>query len=615
MGNILNNADLFINEAALTKIQKLVYGNSNMECGGFLIGTLSCDPVNGRWVGFVEDAYCIERYGEPSTFTFLPMDTLDAMSYIAKKYRQTIDTADEVDRFRITRKSEEIPFYIDTKRIIGNFHSHGIFDAFFSPIDEEMMRKQSTNEFYVVYSPSQKKIIGKFKDTNFNFFGTVIHLFNSIEILDGEYTGITAAAPVLIRLPTTYDKKDNCSAPILNIVRHVYEKTVQYNQTVENDLRKRFNFSTDALNKKKVLVVGAGTIGNEIVKNLALSGVSNITIVDMDTYFYHNLPRSPMVTRLDVETEKENNKAIALAKRIVERCPFSIKATAIAADITKLGYGFFDEFDIVISPDDSWGIRKYIDRGCRLYGKIHITAGTGVQETIRNRMLGDVIVSFPDAEACYVCTEFGNMRSFEARKGCSEVHAEVQPQVMGFSSTVAGIASSAALLCLLGKFHEYENGVCKDENGNHLYWKISATEIGLYEGDIEKHVSNLNSTVYRQKKSCEFHSVYNLAGNQVFTITIERDYNTLLSTLINLFDDNVKDFSIDLENWSLVYYMAYEPSEKYRLPQGAVHVYSHEWQENEMDYIRLLPKDHVYQVVDKEDYDNFKLVRIIFKEV
>jgi|GEM_PF-907191 len=601
MKNILSNADLFISEAALTKIQKLVYGNPHMECGGFLIGTLSCDPVNGRWVGFVEDAYCIGRYGEPSTFTFFPIDALNAMSYIAKKYRQALDTDDDVDRFRTTRKSEEIPFALDTKRIIGNFHSHGIFDAFFSDTDEQMMRKQSTDEFYVVYSPSRKRIIGKFKDTNFNFYNAVIHHFNPVEILYDEYT------------PATYDKKDVCSAPTFGIVRHVYEKTVQYRSVVEDDLKKRFNFSTDDLHKKNVLVVGAGTLGNEIIKNLALSGVSDITIVDMDAYGYHNLPRSPMITRLDVEAEEESNKAIALAKRIVERCPFSIKVTAIATDITKLGWGFFEEFDLIMSPVDSFGIRKYVDRGCRLYGKTHITAGTGVQEAIKDRMLGDVIVSFPDAEACYLCTEFGNMRSFEARKSCSEAPAEVQPQVMGFSSTVAGIASSAALLCLLEKFHEYDNSICKDENGNHFYWKISASEIGLFEGDIEKDVNNLNSAVYRQKKSCEFHSVYNLAQKRFDTIKIKRNYDTLLIALKKLFGGEIEDFCVDLEFWGLVYYLAYVNDKRYKLPQGAIHVYLHEREEYEIDYTQLLPRDHIYRITVNGDDDNFKLVRIVFE--
>src|ERR1700712_2851419 len=42
----------------------------------------------------------------------------------------------------------------------------------------------------------------------------------------------------------------------------------------------------------KVLVIGAGALGNEIVKNLALLGVGNVLIADMDRIENSNLSRS-----------------------------------------------------------------------------------------------------------------------------------------------------------------------------------------------------------------------------------------------------------------------------------------------------------------------------------
>src|SRR5215208_6083881 len=44
------------------------------------------------------------------------------------------------------------------------------------------------------------------------------------------------------------------------------------------------------LARAKVLVIGAGALGNEILKNLALLGIGNVLVVDLDNVENSNLP-------------------------------------------------------------------------------------------------------------------------------------------------------------------------------------------------------------------------------------------------------------------------------------------------------------------------------------
>ena len=51
-------------------------------------------------------------------------------------------------------------------------------------------------------------------------------------------------------------------------------------------------WNQELLHNSTVMVVGAGAIGNELIKNLALLGVGKIVIVDMDRIEQTNLTRS-----------------------------------------------------------------------------------------------------------------------------------------------------------------------------------------------------------------------------------------------------------------------------------------------------------------------------------
>src|SRR5256885_16553259 len=64
------------------------------------------------------------------------------------------------------------------------------------------------------------------------------------------------------------------------------------------------------LRASKILVIGAGAPGNEILKNLALLGVGNVFVADMDVIENSNLSRSILYRERDEGQSKAEVAAV-----------------------------------------------------------------------------------------------------------------------------------------------------------------------------------------------------------------------------------------------------------------------------------------------------------------
>ncbi|AIZ55942.1 SAMP-activating enzyme E1 [Candidatus Methanoplasma termitum] len=111
----------------------------------------------------------------------------------------------------------------------------------------------------------------------------------------------------------------------------------------------------------RCLVVGAGALGNEVMKCMLLAGFRDITIVDMDEVVVSNLSRCVFFR----ESDNGKKKAEVVAERAADLYPGS-KITPITAKIQDLDDW---EFDLVFGCLDNITARLHVNSHAR-YNKI-----------------------------------------------------------------------------------------------------------------------------------------------------------------------------------------------------------------------------------------------------
>ena len=148
----------------------------------------------------------------------------------------------------------------------------------------------------------------------------------------------------------------------------------------------------EKLQAAKVLVVGAGALGNEVLKNLALLGLGTTYLIDLDDVELSNLSRSVLFR----EQDGGHPKAVVAAQRALELNP-EIAVFPMHGDvITDVGLGLFAAVDLVIGCLDNREARLWVNRQCWKTGTPWIDAG--IQE-----IQGVVKVFVPPDSACYEC--------------------------------------------------------------------------------------------------------------------------------------------------------------------------------------------------------------------
>lgn len=192
----------------------------------------------------------------------------------------------------------------------------------------------------------------------------------------------------------------------------------------------------ERLSRAKALVIGAGALGNEILKNLALLGLGNILVVDLDRIENSNLSRSVLFRPED----EGRSKAHTACDRIKEIYP-DAKTRALDANVTwQVGVGAFLWADVVLGGLDGREARLFANRSAYFCGKPFIDGA--IQE-----LQGTARVCLPPEGPCYECTmSEKDWEILNHRRSCNLLRRE--DMLEGKTPTTPTVASViAAIQC------------------------------------------------------------------------------------------------------------------------------------------------------------------------
>ena len=247
-------------------------------------------------------------------------------------------------------------------------------------------------------------------------------------------------------------------------------------------------FKQERVKNASVLVAGAGALGNEVVKNLALFGVGHIYVVDFDRIEMSNLTRSVLFRESDARTHAY--KAQVVAQRAMEINPY-IQVTPIVGNLfSEVGFGIYRRVDVVIGCLDSRLARYQLNRLCMRAGK------TWIDGSIEN-LTGAVRVYTPGV-SCYECglsrEEFNIIM---LRTGCADVE-----RTEASAGRIATTPISASIIGAMQVQEALKVIHLDDDNATSSQFKTLQGKMLRYEG-----LTN-SMNIYRfasWKKNCPSH--------------------------------------------------------------------------------------------------------------
>jgi molybdopterin/thiamine biosynthesis adenylyltransferase len=150
-------------------------------------------------------------------------------------------------------------------------------------------------------------------------------------------------------------------------------------------------WSQKVVKNSRVLVAGVGGLGCETAKNLAMLGVGQIDLVDLDVIEHSNLNRQMLFSGAQIG----ESKAIVAARKLNEINP-NITIKGYSTSLERLNPEIYQAVDIVVGGLDSMIARLNLNAQCIRFRKPLVDGGVSGYH-------GHIYTVFPYKNACYEC--------------------------------------------------------------------------------------------------------------------------------------------------------------------------------------------------------------------
>ncbi len=204
----------------------------------------------------------------------------------------------------------------------------------------------------------------------------------------------------------------------------------------------------DAIHECRCLVVGAGALGNEVVKDLVLSGFRYITLVDHDVISRSNLSRCLFFREKDVGSVK---KARAIASRARSIDPDAW----VRPNISRIQFVDMSDHDIILGCVDNIDARIHINSHARFLSIPYIDGAT-------HGLRGKVQTVLSDGPCLQCAMNRTHVKQMERHFSCSgdDVFVTPIPSDITTTAVIAGMMVREAMKIVSGRSDLCSRDMC-----------------------------------------------------------------------------------------------------------------------------------------------------------